>query len=138
MPPEPFPLASATPVRILLVDDNIDHAHLALRALRAEPTWRVDTVRLGHEAIERAAESAYDIVLLDYRLPDLTGLEVLAKLRASHPDLAVLLMTSQGSEEVAIEALDAGAVGYVVKTADFGKRIAYEVREWIAEREADA
>ncbi|HEX2021340.1 MAG TPA: response regulator [Candidatus Thermoplasmatota archaeon] len=123
-------------LRILLVDDNIDHVQLAMRALRAEPTWRVDTARLGAEAIERAAEEAYDLVLLDYRLPDLTGLEVLQRMRKARGDLAVILMTSQGSEEVAIQALSAGAAGYVVKNADFGRRLAYEVREWAATREA--
>lgn len=121
-------------VRILLVDDNIDHVQLAMRALRGEPAWRIESVRLGAEAIERAGEEAFDLVLLDYRLPDLTGLEVLQRLRKARPDLPVFLMTSQGSEEVAMQALALGAAGYVVKNADFGKRLAYEVREWLAER----
>lgn len=122
-------------VRILVVDDNIDHAQLAMRALRAEPAWRVDTVRLGSEALDKLGDQPYDLLLLDYRLPDMTGLEVLQRVRKDHADVAVLLMTSQGSEEVAIEALNAGASGYVVKGAEFGKRLAYEVREWLAERD---
>lgn len=126
---------SSDAVRILVVDDNIDHAQLAMRALRAEPAWRVDTVRLGREALERLADNAYDLLLLDYRLPDMTGLDVLQRVRKDHAEVAVLLMTSQGSEEVAIEALNAGASGYVVKGAEFGKRLVYEVREWLAERD---
>lgn len=122
-------------MRILLVDDNIDHVQIAMRALKAEPAWKIDTVRLGHEAVERAAEEAYELVLLDYRLPDLTGLEVLQRLRKAHPTLAVILMTSQGSEEVAVQALEAGAAAYVVKGADFGRRLAYEVKEWISQRD---
>lgn len=124
-----------TEIRILLVDDNLDHVQLATRALRAEPTWRVDTARLGGEAIERAQEEAFDLVLLDYRLPDMSGLDVLRALRAAGKPPAVILMTSQGSEEVAIEALKLGASAYVVKNTDFGKRLAYEVREWLAARE---
>lgn len=120
-------------VRILLVDDNLDHAQLALRALRGEA--RVETARLGQEALERCAEERFDLVLLDYRLPDMTGLEVLARLSAGKDAPQVILMTAQGSEEVAMEALKAGAAGYVVKTADFGKRLAYEVREWVATHE---
>ena len=122
-------------VRILLVDDNIDHVQLAMRALRAEPRWRVDSVRLGAEALDKAQEQPYDLLLLDYRLPDLTGLEVLQRLRKTNPRIAVIVMTSQGSEEVAMEALAAGASSYVVKTADFGKRLAYEIREWVAEHQ---
>lgn len=120
-------------LRILLVDDNLDHAQLALRSLR-EPDWKVDTARLGEEALERLQEEAYDLVLLDYRLPDLSGLEVLRRIRERADGPAVLLMTSQGSEEVAIEALNAGAFTYVVKNAEFGKRVAYEIREWLAAR----
>jgi two-component system repressor protein LuxO len=119
-------------IRILLVDDNLDHTQLALRALRAE--GRVETARLGAEALDRLADEPFDLVLLDYRLPDMTGLEVLERLRSRADPPGVILMTSQGSEEVAIQALKAGALGYVVKNADFGKRLAYEVREWIAER----
>jgi CheY-like chemotaxis protein len=122
-------LAGAEGIRILLVDDNLDHAQLALRALRAEA--RVETARLGAEALERAAEEPFDLVLLDYRLPDMTGLDVLAKLRERPDPPAVILMSAQGSEEVAIQALKAGAAGYVVKNADFGKRLLYEVREWM-------
>lgn len=123
-------------LRILLVDDNLDHAQLALRALKTQQGWRVDTVRLGAECIERCRDEAYDLVLLDYRLPDLSGLDVLRRLRALPRPPHVILMTSQGSEEVAIQALDAGAAAYVVKNADLGRRLAYEVREWAATREA--
>lgn len=117
------------------MDDNLDHVQLATRALKAQPTWRIDTARLGEEALERASEEKYDLVLLDYRLPDLSGLEVLKALRARAQEPAVILMTSQGSEEVAIQALKAGAAAYVVKNADFGKRLVYEVKEWLASRE---
>lgn len=126
----------AAPVRILLVDDNLDHVQLALRALRGEPAWRVEAVRLGSEGVERARAERFDLVLLDYRLPDMSGLDVLGRLRALKPAPDVILMTSQGSEEVAMQALEAGAAAYVVKNADFGKRLAYEVREWAAAREA--
>lgn len=124
--------------RILLVDDNLDHAQLAVRALRAEPALRIDTARLGREGIERAADEAYDLVLLDYRLPDMSGLDVLLALRKLANPPSVILMTSQGSEEVAIQALRAGAAAYVVKNAEFGRRVLYEVREWLAGREGAA
>ena len=126
----------AAPVRILLVDDNLDHVQLALRALKAEPAWKVEAVRLGAECVDRARDEAFDLVLLDYRLPDVSGLDVLRRLRALPRPPPVILMTSQGSEEVAMRALELGATAYVVKNADFGKRLAYEVREWAAARGA--
>lgn len=130
--------AAAPTLRILLVDDNVDHVQLALRALKPEPAWHVDTARLGAEAVERAGERAYDLVLLDYRLPDMSGLDVLQRLRASPRAPAVILMTSQGSEEVALQALKGGASAYVVKNSDFGKRLAFEVGEWVAQQRGGA
>ncbi|HUR68926.1 MAG TPA: response regulator [Candidatus Thermoplasmatota archaeon] len=125
-------------LRILLVDDNLDHVQLATRALRVEASWRVDTARLGDEALERANEERYDLVLLDYRLPDMSGLDVLRTLRAKGKEPAVILMTSQGSEEVAIQALQLGAAAYVVKNNEFGKRLVYEVKEWLLSKEDGA
>lgn len=131
--------SEGTPLRILLVDDNIDHAKLAVRALRAHVAWSTEVVRLGQECLRRFADDAFDLVLLDYRLPDMSGLEVLQRLRARNGGAQVILMTSQGSEEVAMQALDLGAAGYVVKNQDFGRRLAYEVEEWSRARtEADA
>lgn len=121
-------------VRILLVDDNLDHVQLAMRALRqAGASWRVEPVRLGREALDRLRDETFDLVLLDYRLPDMSGLDVLRDIRKT-TKADVILMTSQGSEEVAIQALGEGAAAYVVKSHDFGKRLAYEVQEWVAER----
>src|SRR5438093_2642400 len=91
-------------IRILLVDDNLDHVQLAMRALRSEPRWSVEAVRLGRECLARAAEDPPDVVLLDYRLPDMTGLDVLKALRKT-TQAPVIVMTSQGSEEVAMRAL---------------------------------
>lgn len=125
-------------IRILLVDDNLDHVQLALRALRAHAAWKVEAARLGAECLESLRDTAFDVVLLDYRLPDMTGLEVLREIRKLPRPPVVFLMTSQGSEEVAIEALGAGARGYVVKNADFGKRLAFEVEDWAASRKENA
>lgn len=102
-----------------------------MRALRHEPTWQVVSARLGKECLDKASESKFDLILLDYRLPDMTGLEVLSKLRESNK-IPVIMMTSQGSEEVAMKALEAGASAYLVKNHDFGRRLAYEIKEWLA------
>ena len=129
------PVVAPVPdVKILIVDDNLDHVQLAMRALRAEPSWKVEAVRLGKEGLDRAGEEAFDIILLDYRLPDMSGLDVLKALRRT-TKAPILLMTSQGSEEVAIQALNEGATGYLVKNSDFGRRLAFEVREFASQKE---
>ncbi|MFA5861504.1 MAG: response regulator [Candidatus Thermoplasmatota archaeon] len=120
----------ADEVRILLVDDNLDHVQLAMRALRSESSWRVEAVRLGKECIERAAEEPFDLIILDYRLPDMSGIDVLRKIRKTS-NVPVIMMTSQGSEEVAIQALKEGATAYLVKNHDLGRRLSFEIRECI-------
>jgi len=68
-------------------------------------------------------------------MPDMSGLDVLRQLRAKGKTPAVIVMTSQGSEEVAIEALKLGATAYVVKNTEFGRRLVYEVKEWLASKD---
>lgn len=114
----------------MLVDDNLDHVQLAMRALRSESSWRVEAVRLGKECIERAAEEPFDLIILDYRLPDMSGIDVLRKIRKTS-NVPVIMMTSQGSEEVAIQALKEGATAYLVKNHDLGRRLSFEIRECI-------
>jgi DNA-binding response OmpR family regulator len=105
-----------------------------MRALRAaDASWHVEAARLGKECLEKLGEETFDAVLLDYRLPDMSGLDVLAGIRKSSK-VPVIMMTAQGSEEVAIRALEGGASAYIVKNADFGRRLAYEVKEWLDAR----
>lgn len=115
-------------VRVLIVDDNLDHMHLALRGLRDDPRVEVEMARHGKEALRLVEEKDFHLLILDYRLPDMTGLDVM-----EHVDVPVILMTSQGSEEVAMRALDQGALNYVVKDGNLGKRLHYEIERFVEE-----
>ncbi len=114
-------------LRILLVEDNADHANLTLRALRQGGDFEVEIARYGGEALRLARTKSFDIVILDYRLPDRSGLDILADLKKDAPDAEVLLMTAQGSEEVAERALELGAAGYIVKDGSLARRVLFEV-----------
>ena len=111
--------------RILVVEDNQDHAQIALRALT--PLGACDLARRGAAGIAKARESTYDLVVTDYRLPDMSGLDVARAVRALGA-APVLVMTAQGSEEVAEEALGIEGVTFLVKDAQLGKRLAYEAK----------
>ncbi len=125
-------------LRILLVEDNADHANLTLRALRQGGEFEVDIARYGGEALRLVRTNSYDVVILDYRLPDKSGLEILKEIMEDAPGPDVLLMTAQGSEEVAERALDLGAAGYIVKDGSLAKRILFEVERVGADRAANA
>jgi len=69
----------------------------------------------GREALERMAEQVPDLVLTDLQMPEMDGLELVEEVRAKYPAVPVILMTGQGSEEIAVRALQRGAASYVPK-----------------------
>ena len=103
-----------TPIRALVVDDEPVLAEMVSMTLRYEG-WDVVTAANGAEAIKAARETRPDVVVLDIMLPDISGLEVLARLRASQPALPLLLLTAKDSQEDRIAGLTAGGDDYVTK-----------------------
>lgn len=107
-------------LRALLVDDDADHAELVCRTLqRQEPPFQVTVVGDGVACLEAMAREPYAVVLLDYNLPRMSGLEVLEQLRRRGISIPVVMVTGQGDERVAVEAMKAGAVDYIVKTRGY-------------------
>lgn len=106
--------ADGTPVRVLVVDDEAVLAEMVAMALRYEG-WQVDTAGDGMSAITAARSSRPDVVVLDLMLPDLSGLEVLRRLREQNPTLPVLLLTAKDAVEDRIAGLSAGGDDYVTK-----------------------
>lgn len=106
--------ADGNPVKVLVVDDEPVLAEMVSMALRYEG-WDTTTAGDGATAIARARESRPDVVVLDVMLPDMTGLDVLRKLREQIPHLPVLLLTAKDSVEDRITGLTAGGDDYVTK-----------------------
>jgi PAS domain S-box-containing protein len=107
--------------RILLIEDDPDHRMLEIQALRerlgsAAVIEAVATAAEGLEAIER---ESFDVVLADYRMPGMDGVEFLRTLNARGCDVPVILVTGLGNERVAVEALKHGAADYVIKEAKY-------------------
>lgn len=115
-------------VRVLLVEDNVDHALLARNGLPEEGGYEITHVRTGAEAIDEARRGDFDVFLLDYRLPDREGIDVCRTVRDEDADAVILLVTAVDREALVRRAFDAGADDYVVKGPDFKNRIAREVR----------
>jgi DNA-binding NtrC family response regulator len=100
--------------RILVIDDEKNIRTMLTQALTAEDTV-VETAVNGEEALDKIAQTAYDLVLLDLRLPGMGGLEVLRAIRESDAKLPVILLTAHGSVESAVEAMRIGAINYLQK-----------------------
>jgi len=105
------------PVNALIVDDE-PHILVLLRALLGQlgvkTIWEAAD---GPAALERAAAHQPDVVLLDINLPQLGGLDVLAKLKANHPGMPVIIVSAQSTLRTFSRARELGADGYVLKHA---------------------
>ncbi|HEX2021232.1 MAG TPA: response regulator, partial [Candidatus Thermoplasmatota archaeon] len=103
--------------RILHIEDSETDAYIVKRAFRDRKDVEIVGAMTGAAGIQAALEGEFDLVLLDYALPDMTGLEVLLQLTEKRPDVPVILVSGFGSEYVAARGLQVGAIGYVNKDA---------------------
>ena len=101
-------------MRILLVEDERKVASFIARALR-ENTYAVDVAETGEKALEFGTDVHYDAILLDVRLPGMSGIEVCRELRQRGIESPVLVLTARGLTEQKVEGLDAGADDYLTK-----------------------
>ena len=101
-------------MRILLVEDERRVAGFISRALR-ENSYTVDLAETGEKAIVMATGTPYDSILLDIRLPGLSGIHVCRELRDAKVDTPILMLTARSLVEQRVEGLDAGADDYLTK-----------------------
>ncbi len=101
-------------IRVLVVDDEESLAELLSMALRYQG-WEIATAADGMSATTAAREFNPDVVVLDVMLPDMSGLDVLGRLRAMYPGMPVLLLTAKDAVEDRIAGLSAGGDDYVTK-----------------------
>ncbi|WP_163755514.1 response regulator transcription factor [Mycobacterium botniense] len=106
--------ADGNPISVLVVDDEAVLAEMVSMALRYEG-WTIATAGDGASAIAAARAQRPDVVVLDVMLPDMSGLDVLRKLRDDSPALPVLLLTAKDAVEDRIAGLTAGGDDYVTK-----------------------
>ncbi len=106
-------------IRVLIVDDHEMVREGLMSMLRSEPDFEVvgQTGR-GAEVAELVESTKPDVVLLDTRLPDISGVEVCRRITRKHPDVAVVILTTYTDVELVEECLQAGARGYVVKDVE--------------------
>src|ERR1700741_3771572 len=101
-------------MRILLVEDERKVASFIARALR-ENSYAVDIAESGEKALQLVADTGYDAILLDVRLPGLSGTQVCREIRQMGMEAPVLMLTARGLVEQRVEGLDAGADDYLSK-----------------------
>src|SRR5246127_5274367 len=122
-------------MRILLVEDERKVASFIARALR-ENSYAVDIAESGEKALELSTDVTYDAILLDVRLPGLSGIQVCRELRQQGMEAPVLMLTARGLVEQRVEGLDAGADDYLTKPFSIDELLA-RVRALIRRRSGE-
>ena len=105
------------PAKILVIDDDESiRRTVSLTLQRAG--YNVDTAENGKEAIEKAAAKFYNLAVIDIRLPDMEGTELLTALVDTTPKMVKIIITGYPSLQNAVEAVNKGADGYIIKPAN--------------------
>jgi PAS domain S-box-containing protein len=117
---------------VLVVEDSSAHAELIRRAFRETPQFEVSVAPDLATARERLSTSPPDLALVDYLLPDGSGIDLLAR-AGERPPVPIVIMTSHGNEEVAVDAMKRGAIDYVVKSDDSLRRLPEVARRVLRE-----
>jgi len=100
--------------RILVIDDDAT-VRRSLEVVLKEDGYEVDVAENGKEAIAKSKARLYNIALVDLRLPDMDGVELLTAMREAVPKMGKIIITGYPSLENAVEAVNRGADGYIVK-----------------------
>jgi DNA-binding NarL/FixJ family response regulator len=111
-------------VRVLIVDDHPIWREGTARYLAEAGYTVAGTAGDGAQALRIVAATQPDVVLLDLNLPDLDGTEVTRRLLAAHPSVRVLMLSASGGRQEVLDAVTAGAVGYVLKSAQVTELVA--------------
>ena len=107
-------MSEAGRARILVVDDDEGIRKVVAEALRSEG-YLVDTASNGKEAVEKSHTSFYNLALVDIRLPDMEGTKLLTSMKQTTPEMIKIILTGYPALQNAIDAVNKGAHGYLVK-----------------------
>jgi DNA-binding NarL/FixJ family response regulator len=114
-------------IRLLIADDHaVVRTGLTQLVATFDDVELVGSARNGEEAVALCAERRPDVVLMDLEMPELDGIGATARIKAAQPAVAVVILTSFSAREQILRALDAGAVGYLLK--DAGQELGRAIR----------
>jgi DNA-binding response OmpR family regulator len=111
-------------MKILLAEDDARLGKLTAHMLKTRMNGEVDWVKTGHDAYDYAVASSYDVVVLDWMMPDGNGRDTCVKLRMDGYSGAILMLTAKDTLHDRVEGLDAGADDYLVKPFEMDELLA--------------
>lgn len=104
-------------IRVLLVDDEVEFLGTLIKRMKHREI-DVDGVGSGEEALTSLEEDPVDVVVLDVKMPDMDGIDVLREVKGRHPSIEVVMLTGYANIEVAVRGMELGAFDYLMKPID--------------------
>ena len=111
-------MSSEKPFHILVVEDDLSHLK-TLKTIISSWGYKTTEADDGTKAVQRVRERPYDLILMDIRMAEMSGIEALKQIKDYNPAIPILIMTAYSSVDSAVEALKAGAYDYLTKPLDF-------------------
>ncbi|MBA3029907.1 MAG: response regulator [Desulfobacteraceae bacterium] len=105
-------------IRILFIDDEVGFVDVVAKRMEKRG-MDVTKTNSGAQALQALRKNDFDVVILDLKMEDMDGIEVLKILKRMAPDLEVIMLTGHGSEKAAKEGIQFGAADYLTKPCDF-------------------
>lgn len=125
-------LKTPNELRILLVEDNPDDIDIILKYFeKYEDIFETEHALSGKKGLEKIANRYYDLILLDFHLPNMNGLEILKEIKKQKLDIPIIMLTGADDRETAVEAMKRGASDYIVKSLDSYKSLPKTVKQVI-------
>lgn len=102
-------------MKALVVDDSMTIRRIIIKALSLIGCNEATEASNGQEAVEAVAASSFDLILMDWNMPKMTGIDALKAIRASGKTLPIVMVTTEAEKSRVIEAIKAGATDYLIK-----------------------
>jgi two-component system chemotaxis response regulator CheY len=102
-------------MKVLVVDDSVVMRRIMINALNQSGTTDIEEAPDGAEAVRMVMEKDYDLVLMDWNMPNLLGIDAVRKIRENGKAVPIIMVTTEAEKSRVVEALKAGANNYVIK-----------------------
>jgi len=112
----------STPIRLLLIDDEVGYVNVLSNRL-SKRNFQVGKATSGAEAFQILRQKDFDVAVLDLKMGDMDGIEILKILKIMAPELVVIMLTGHGSAEAAREGIKQGAYDYLTKPCELNELI---------------
>jgi len=122
-------------IRILIIDDD-ENIRKVLTTILEDEGYDVESVDTAKKAIERTRRKFYNLALIDIRLPDMEGIELLTKMKNTTPKIRKIIITGYPTLQNAVEAVNRGADAYIMKPFDMEK-VLEEIKDQLKKQEEE-